>query len=106
MDLKRNGGLEQLAEFIDRKSRILDNTAHRESLDGVVPGDGDLTGPVGHHDVLALPDNPEPRLLQGADRILVVDAGNLGHGYTCTSTSRISASRMRSSRAAKYSRMA
>src|SRR4051812_15238191 len=63
-----------------------------------------LPGAITHDDVLPLPDDLEPRLLEGADCILVVDAANARHDYT--STSQISAPQMRSSRAARYSWMA
>ena len=64
---------------------------HRESLDRIVPRDRDLARAVTHHNVLALPDDLEARLFQGADRVQVVDARKAWHGYTCTSTSRTSA---------------
>src|SRR5262245_35020422 len=77
----------------------LNDSAHRESLDGIVP----RARTVAHYDVFALPDDRIARLFQGANRIQVVDARNFWHGYSCTSTSRTSAPRTRSSRAARYS---
>jgi hypothetical protein len=67
-----------------------------------VTGDRKDSATVRHNDVLALANDPEPGLLQGADRLEVRNAGDLGH-YTETSTSRTSAPRICSVTAARYS---
>jgi hypothetical protein len=48
---------QELAELLWRKPRILDDPAHGECLDRVVPRDGDLPGAVTQDDVLALADD-------------------------------------------------
>ena len=41
--------------------------------------DGENPHPVGHDHVLALPEDAEASLLERANRVLVIDASNLGH---------------------------
>jgi hypothetical protein len=55
---------------------------------------------------MCLPCRTKAGLLQGAYRIEVVDAGQLRHAQTATSTSRTSAPRSSSPATARYSRMA
>src|SRR5436190_16946285 len=106
-DLSRRGGtLQQITKLLNRQTCILHDPAHGEGFDGIVPRDGDLAITITHDDVLALPDDHKPSLLQGANRVQVTDAGKFRHTYTGTSSSRTSASRKRSSSAARYSRMA
>ena len=42
-------------ELFFTESSITYDAAHRECVDGIVPGNGDDSNTVGHHDVLALP---------------------------------------------------
>ncbi len=65
---------------------------------------GYLPGAVAHNNVLALPDDLKSGLLQGADGILMVNAGNAWPNYT--PSSRISASWRQLSRVPRYSWMA
>lgn len=58
-------------------SRIPDDAAHGERVHGIVSRNGDDPDAVGHHDVLALPDDSEVGLPQGSDGIRMVDARNL-----------------------------
>jgi len=74
------GLLEELAELLGGQARIPSDPTHRDCLDRIVPRNGHLPGAVTHDDVLALPDDLEARFPQGADGILVVDAGNARHG--------------------------
>jgi len=69
--------LEQLAELLDSEACVTDDTAQSEGIDRVVARDGDDSQPVGHDDVLALARHREPGLLEGADCIEVVYAGDL-----------------------------
>src|SRR5262249_39919645 len=95
---------EQLTELLWGQPGILNDPAHGERLDRVVPRNGHLPGAITHDDVFPLPNDLEPRLPQGTDGILMIDAGNARHDYT--SSSRTSAPWSRSSRAARYSWMA
>ena len=49
------------------------------ALDGIVPGNGDDSNTVGHHDVLALPGDPKSGFLQNPDSILMVHTRNARH---------------------------
>jgi hypothetical protein len=70
--------LQKLAELLDSEPRITNETTHRECIDWIVTRNGEDPLPIGHHDVLALARNPEPRLFEGAHRIEVIDAWDLG----------------------------
>lgn len=50
--------LQQLAEFSDGQAGVANDSSHRVSLDGVVAWQRDLAGAVGHHNRLALSDDP------------------------------------------------
>ncbi len=58
---------------------VTHNIAHRNRMDRIVTRDGHDSTSIGHHDVLALPDYTEPRLLQGANRIEVIGSGQFRH---------------------------
>src|SRR5438128_1006195 len=98
--------LQEFAKLLSGQARVPHDPTQGKCFDRIVSRDRDLTIAVAHHNVLALPDDLEPCLFQGADRIQMVNAGYSGHGYTCTSISRTSAPWKRSSNAARYSRMA
>lgn len=66
--------LQQRAKLVVGEARILDDTAHREGVDGIVPRDSDDPYAIAHDDMLALPDYPETGLLESAHGILVIDA--------------------------------
>ena len=59
-------------------SGITNETAHRECIDWIVTRNGEDPLPIGHHDVLALACNSEACLFEGAHRIEMNDAWNLG----------------------------
>ena len=46
---------------------------------GLLRGINNFAGPVGHDDVLPLPQYAEARLLQGPDRVEMIDSGQPGH---------------------------
>lgn len=71
-------GLQQLAKLFDGETGIFDDTAHGESVDRIVTRDRQDTLAIAHDDVLGLTHDPEPGLLEGAHRIEMVDAGELG----------------------------
>ena len=71
--------LQERTEVFFAESGITDDAAHRERVDGIVPGNGDDPNTVGHHDVLALPGDPKARLLQSPDGVLMVDTRNARH---------------------------
>lgn len=74
------GGSEEFAKLLGRESRIPYDPAHRERVHRIVARDSEDARAVGHHRVLPLADDPEARLLERADRVEVVDAGDLAHG--------------------------
>ena len=71
--------LQERAELFFTEPSITDDAAHRERVDGIVPGNGDDPNTVGHHDVLALSRDPKSRLLQSPDGVLMVDTRNARH---------------------------
>jgi len=62
------------------KTGVFGDATHRESVDGVRPGNHDASSPVSHNDMPALPRDAETKLLQDTHRVLVSDTGKLGHG--------------------------
>jgi hypothetical protein len=71
--------LQQLAKFLLAAPGVADDSAHRERVHGIVPGNRDDSSAVRHHHVPALPGNPEPCLLKGAHRVKVVYSCNPRH---------------------------
>ncbi len=67
------GRLQQLSELLDREPRVPDDPAHGEGVHRVVARNGEDSDAVSHHDVLSFPGDAETRLLEGADRIEVID---------------------------------
>src|SRR2546426_8866678 len=61
-------------KFVFTEPSVANDAAHGERVHGVVSGDRDDPNAVGHHDVLALPNDPKARLLQSAYSVLMVDA--------------------------------
>ena len=71
---------EQLLEFFDREPGITSDTAHCKCIDWVIAWNRNNANPVGHDDVLALPNDEEAGFLKSLDRIEMVDAGDFRHG--------------------------
>lgn len=71
---------EQLAELLNRKTGITNDTAKGEGIHRVVTRDGQDASATGHDDVLALTHDYKARLLQGAHGIKMVDARDLWKG--------------------------
>ena len=72
--------LQKLAELLDSEPGITNKTTHRECIDWIVTRNGKDPLPIGHHDVLALAHDLEPRLFEGAHRVEVIDARDLWQG--------------------------
>ena len=77
--LTLDGVLEKFAELLRCEAGILNDSAHRKRVHGVVPRDSQDSPAVGHDDVFPLPGNLEPSLLQSFDGAQVSDSGNLRH---------------------------
>jgi hypothetical protein len=71
---------EELAELLNRKSGIANNTAKGEGVDRVVTRNGQDASSTRHDDMLALTHDHKARFLQGAHSIEMVDAWNLWQG--------------------------
>ena len=71
---------EQFAELLNRKTGITNNTAERESIDGVVARDSQDAPAIRHDDMLPLTNDREACLLEGTHSIEVVDPWDLGQG--------------------------
>ncbi len=55
--------LKQLLEIFNRQASILNDTTHRVRIDRIVPGDGQNTCPLAHHNMFALANDTESRFL-------------------------------------------
>ena len=71
--------LQERAEFLFTEPGIADDAAHRKCVNGIVPGDGDDSYTVGHHDVLALAGDSEAGFLQSSSGIMMIDTRNARH---------------------------
>src|SRR6266567_4290626 len=99
-------GSQQRAELFDSEAGVADNTAHRNRVHRIVPGDSENARTIAHHYVLSLSQDDEPGLLKSTYGVKVIDSGNLGQGYAVISTTRTSSPRNCSSTTAKYSTIA
>jgi hypothetical protein len=71
--------LEKIVELLRRKTRIADNSSHRERIDGIMPWDRYYSGTIAHDDVFALSGNLESGLFEHPDCSQVGDSGYLRH---------------------------
>jgi hypothetical protein len=78
--VRLRAALEQLLKLFNAQAGIAHDAAHRQSINWIVPRDGENACAIGHDDVLALTDDAEACLLQSPDRFQMIDAGNLRHG--------------------------
>ena len=70
--------LQERPKLLDCKASIAGDTAHCDGVNRVVARNGKDARPVADDDMLALPKDNKPRLLQRSDCIAVIDAGKLG----------------------------
>ena len=68
----------QRAKPLDREPGVAGDAPHREGVNRIVSWDRHDAGAISHDDVLALTRDPETCLLQRADRVEMIDAGDLG----------------------------
>ena len=71
--------LQELAKLGHGEASVAHDPAHRVSIHRIVAGNRKQADTVGHDDVLTLSGDSKARLLQGLDRILVIDTGDLRH---------------------------
>jgi hypothetical protein len=71
--------LEEFSKRFDRETSIADNTTQRERIDGIMARNREKPHTVRHDDMLALTHNAKARLLQGPDRVQMIDAGDFWH---------------------------
>ena len=71
---------EKLAELLNRKTGIADNSAKGKRVDRVVTRNGQDAPAIRHDDVLSLTHDHEARLLKGAHSVQMVDAWDLWQG--------------------------
>jgi hypothetical protein len=69
------GRSEEFAELLGGQASIAHNTAHRERVDRIVARDGEDAFTIGHHHVLAFPNDAEARLLERTNGVEMVDSG-------------------------------
>jgi len=73
------GRSEQLFELFHRKAGIAGNTAHGEGVDWTTSWNYQSAVPLPHDDVFTLPLDNEAGAFQGANGVLMINAGNLWH---------------------------
>jgi hypothetical protein len=71
--------LKELLELLDRETGVPHDAAHGEGVDGIGAGNGQQAHAIGHDDMLALTDDPEPSLFECADGLEVRNARNARH---------------------------
>lgn len=54
---------QKLTEFISGESRVANDSTHRKRIHRIMPGDGEDSRSVRHHNVLPLPHHPEASFL-------------------------------------------
>lgn len=81
---------QEVSEFRDGKPGILNDSAHGVGIHGVITRDGQEARSIRHHDMLALPQDPESGALERSDCVQMIDARYLRHRSYATSTSRTS----------------
>jgi len=71
--------VEEFSKLFDRKTSIADNTTHRKRIDGMMARNRENPHTVRHDDMLALAHNTKTHLLQGPDRLQMIDAREFWH---------------------------
>ena len=71
--------LEKLLELFDGETRVTNDAAHCEFIDGVVARNRKNAAPVTHHNVLPLADDLETGFFQSTNGPQMIDAGQLRH---------------------------
>jgi hypothetical protein len=66
--------LQKFLELLNRESGIVDDTAHRIRIHGIVPRDSQDTLAIAHHNMLALADDLESSLFERPHRTLMINA--------------------------------
>ncbi len=66
-------------ELFDGQPGIASNTAHRESVDRVVPRNRQDANTVGHNDMFALAHDMEASFFERAHRFEMINARNFRH---------------------------
>jgi hypothetical protein len=79
LELRRGELLQELPELFRSESGVFGDATHGVRVHWIVPGNGHDPRPVGHHDVFALPNDPEVCLLERGHGTEVVDPGNARH---------------------------
>jgi hypothetical protein len=69
--------LKKITELLYGQSSITSDTAHRESVYGVVARNGHYALTIAHNNVLALSHYAKARLFEGTHGVLVIDARDL-----------------------------
>jgi hypothetical protein len=64
--------------LLNREARVTNDAAESEGIDRIVARDRNDSRAVRHDDVLALPDDHEPSLLERAYGVEMIDAGDPG----------------------------
>lgn len=69
----RCGRLQKITELFDRQTRIANDAAHGECIDGIVAWDGNDARAVAHDNMFSLTRDMKARLLESAHSVKVID---------------------------------
>jgi hypothetical protein len=72
----RTFSLQERTKLPDGEARVTNDAAEGEGVDRIVAWNRNYSGAIGHNDVLALPDDYEPGLLERAYGVEMIDAGD------------------------------
>lgn len=74
---------QQFSKFFNRQSRISHYSAHRYSVNRIVPGNRYNARTIRHHYMLALTNDTKACFLQRLDCLLMIYARYFGHPLNC-----------------------
>jgi hypothetical protein len=73
-NIRRAASLKKFFELSQCHSRILNNSAHRLSIDRIMAGNSDDSIIFSHHDMLTLSDNLKTSLLENPNSLKMIDS--------------------------------
>jgi hypothetical protein len=87
--------LEEISKPIDSQARVANNSAHCESVDWIMPRNGEDSLAIGHDNGLALAENAKSSAFQRSNCLKMIDPRKFRYEFgqaIATSTSRVSSS--------------
>jgi hypothetical protein len=79
-ELEESRKLEQLPEFIRRKTRLPGYVSHRKGVDGIMPRDLESANSIRHGDMFTLPDDLKSSFFERPNSLQMIYTGEPRHG--------------------------